>query len=74
MLRFLVFEALQIQQAYAKKLRPGKAARHCANRKTPTTNNCSKRPRPNADVNDTFTFQPPSPRNSGSPEYFFLSI
>ena len=54
MSRFLVFEALQIQQAkaYAKRPRTGKAAKPFINRNPPATTKSSKRPRTDADVED----------------------
>ena len=74
--RFLVFEALQIQQAkaYAKKPRMGKAARPFINRNPPTTTKSIKRPRHDADEEDEFTARVPTPLDPGNLKVFFFSL
>ena len=71
--RFLVFEALQIQQAkaYTKKPRTGKAARPFINRNPPTTTKSIKRPRHDADGEDEFTARAPTPLDPGNLKLFF---
>ena len=74
--RFLVFKALQIQQAkaYAKKPRTGKAARPFINRNPPTTTKSIKRPRHDADEEDEFTARVPTPLDPGNLKVFFFSL
>ena len=67
MSRFLVFEALQIQQAkaYAKRPRTGKAAKPFINRNPPATTKSSKRPRTDADVEDESNTRAQTPLDTG---------
>ena len=67
MSRFLVFEAIQIQQAkaYAKKPRTGKAAKPFVNRNPPVTTKNSKRPRTDQDAEDDSDTRAPTPLDTG---------
>ena len=76
LLRFLVFEALEVNdaKAYVKKPKPGKAARPFHNKRPPTTTlRGNKRPRPEDDVEDGFTTQSPAPPpNTGNDSHHMV--
>ena len=76
LLRFLVFEALEVNdaKAYVKKPKPGKAARPFHNKRPPTTTlRGNKRPRPEDDVEDGFTTRSPAPPpNTGNDSHHMV--
>ena len=76
-LRFLVFDALEANdaKAYVKKPKPGKASKPFHNKRPPTTTRGNKRFRPDTEVEDEFAGQSPAPPpNTGSSKKFdFLS-
>ena len=72
-LRFLVFDALEANdaKAYVKKPKPGKASKPFHNKKPPATTWGNKRFRPDTEVEDEFAGQSPAPPpNTGSSKKF----
>ena len=72
-LRFLVFDALEANdaKAYVKKPKPGKASKPFHNKRPPTTTRGNKRFRPDTEVEDEFAGQSPAPPpNTGSSKKF----
>ena len=72
-LRFLVFDALEANdaKAYVKKPKPGKASKPFHNKRPPATTRGNKRFRPDTEVEDEFAGQSPAPPpNTGSSKKF----
>ena len=72
-LRFLVFDALEANdaKAYVKKPKPGKASKPFHNKRPPTTTRGNKCFRPDTEVEDEFAGQSPAPPpNTGSSKKF----